>query len=101
MSPYSTRTRSGKLPEDRGYTDTGCNLYPHCLTCPFPDCLTHTPHGTLSFRHSLYVLAVQRLVRKGLSVPDISHQTGIAIRVVYRIKERLTRRGNIRRITPG
>ena len=31
------------LPEEFPYEDKGCELFPSCLNCPFPDCLKEEP----------------------------------------------------------
>lgn len=37
--------RNGALPEDTVYLDDGCDIHPHCLTCPLPVCRYDVPGG--------------------------------------------------------
>ena len=40
------------LPEEFPYEDKGCELFPSCLNCPFPDCLKEEPWGKERFLKS-------------------------------------------------
>ena len=37
------------LPEEFPYEDRGCELFPSCLNCPFPDCIREEPWGKEKF----------------------------------------------------
>lgn len=37
--------RNGTLPENTVYRDDGCDIHPHCLTCPLPVCRYDVPGG--------------------------------------------------------
>ncbi len=43
-----TRARSDALPEHAQYRDDGCDVHPHCLTCPLPRCRYDEPGGLRS-----------------------------------------------------
>jgi hypothetical protein len=78
-------SRNG-LPENTVYTDDGCDLHGHCLTCPLPACRYEIPPGEA--RRMLRMAELDRLVRTGLTVEQAALELGIPRRSAYRLRRR-------------
>ena len=63
------------------YKDTGCDLAPSCLNCPFKQCRFDMDSKTEQIVKRTVVIVEMREV--GLSVRAISAQIGISERMVY------------------
>ena len=80
-------SRRDALPEHTHYADTGCDLHPSCLTCPFERCRYDQPGG----RHrqtgdrDASILALQR---RGVPADAIARATGVSRRTVFRVLAR-------------
>lgn len=82
------------LEEDR-YFDTGCELAPSCLSCPFPVCKEDDPtipkrlkQATFDSRVYAAWVANEYLTRKADRVMATAQDAGVVIRTVYRVLER-------------
>jgi len=60
------------LPEEFPYEDKGCELFPSCLNCPFPDCLKEEPWGKARFLKRRRAERMRELKREGKSVKEIA-----------------------------
>lgn len=89
--PFRGRPKNYGLPEGTDYVDTGCDLHPQCLYCSEPACRYDTPLGPRGLRYLATRDHVFALLREKLSARDVSHQAGIGIRTVFRLKRLLTK----------
>ena len=79
-------TRSDSLPEYTVYSDTGCDLYPSCLTCPLPRCRYDDPGGAASMLRSGRDAAILRLAeRDGTTVDTLATMFGLSRRTIFRV----------------
>lgn len=78
----TTDTRIDALPEGTQYEDTGCDLAPHCLECPFPTCLRGLERAVESHRRRGMVLFLRHQL--GLNVEQIAAITKISSRQCHR-----------------
>ena len=72
------------LPEEFPYEDKGCELFPSCLNCPFPDCLKGEPWGKERFLKSRRAERMRELKREGKSVKEIARIFEVSPRTVQR-----------------
>ena len=72
------------LPEEFPYEDKGCELFPSCLNCPFPDCLKEEPWGKERFLKSRRAERMRELKREGKSVKEIARIFEVSPRTVQR-----------------
>jgi len=72
------------LPEEFPYEDKGCELFPSCLNCPFPDCLKEEPWGKERFLKSRRAERMMELKREGKSVKEIARIFEVSPRTVQR-----------------
>lgn len=73
-----------ELPEQVTYRDEGCELAPHCLSCPLPLCrydLAHKQAGAIIRANQLRPLLAQ-----GLTKLECAAALGVTPRTVARIK---------------
>lgn len=89
MSP-SRVTRSNAFPEGANWADTGCILYPTCLSCPMRQCVYEERGGIQALLNREKRNRIILLKQRGVSVRNISHDLAISIRSVYRALEQLT-----------
>ena len=72
--------------DDYYFTDNGCNLAPHCLSCPLPQCKYDTAPGDerpqTILRRALIESYGQRPTR------EIARALGLAWRTVHRYRSR-------------
>jgi hypothetical protein len=71
------------LPEDTHYRDTGCDLFPSCLRCPFPQCRYDRPSGNPA--RALRDRMILDDWNAGRPVPEIMARFGLSRRSIYRI----------------
>jgi transposase-like protein len=83
--------RCGAYPEETDYKDTGCDLHPACLTCPFEYCRydKHTTRpqniGLVAFeKYRVDNQQARQLRREGMTVQRISEHLNISKRTVLR-----------------
>ena len=72
------------LPEDFPYEDEGCELFPHCLTCPFPRCIKEEPWGKEKFLKTQRARRMMTLKREGKSNEEIARIFRVSVRTVQR-----------------
>lgn len=78
--------RVDSLPEHTTYSDTGCDLYPSCLTCPLPRCRYDDPGGAASMLRSGRDAAILRVAeRDGVSVDSLATMFGLSRRTIFRV----------------
>ncbi len=83
-----TRARSDALPEHAQYRDDGCDIYPHCLTCPLPRCRYDEPGGLRSILIAGRDEDVVKLRLQGESVDRLASRFHVSRRTVFRILAR-------------
>jgi hypothetical protein len=72
------------LPEEFHYEDGGCELFPDCLNCPFPDCLKGEPWGKERFLKLSRAERMAELKREGKSIQEIARIFEVSTRTVRR-----------------
>jgi transposase-like protein len=72
------------LPEEFPYEDRGCELFPSCLSCPFPYCLEEEPWGKERFLKLRRAQRMLELEREGKSVKEIARIFEVSPRTVQR-----------------
>jgi DNA-binding transcriptional ArsR family regulator len=72
------------LPEEFPYEDKGCELFPSCLNCPFPDCIKEEPWGKERFLKSRRAERMMELRREGRSIQEIARIFEVSPRTVQR-----------------
>ena len=72
------------LPEELPYEDKGCELFPSCLNCPFPDCLKEEPWGKERLLKRRRAERMLELKREGKSVREIACIFEVSPRTVQR-----------------
>ena len=72
--------------------DTGCDLSPSCLACPFPECRYDLPTGAQELRHDLRDAPLYQEYRDGALPELLADKYNIHVRTVYRRVERARRR---------
>ena len=72
------------LPEEFPYKDKGCELFPSCLECPFPNCFREEPWGKERFLKSRRARRMLELKQKGKSVREIARIFEVSPRTVQR-----------------
>ena len=72
------------LPEEFPYEDKGCELFPSCLSCPFPDCLKEEPWGKERFLKRRRAERMMELKREGKSIKEIARIFEVSPRTVQR-----------------
>ena len=76
-----------QLPENSNSlnTDTGCDLHPRCLTCPFIVCRYDMPGGKKALLNINRDQLVGSLRRSGKTVPAVAKLMGLSRRTVVRV----------------
>ncbi|MGH2586759.1 MAG: helix-turn-helix domain-containing protein [Dehalococcoidia bacterium] len=77
------RVRDG-LPENTPYRDDGCDIHPHCLTCPLPACRYEMPPGRA--RALAQAAALAQLLEIGRTMDEAAAELGVSRRTVYRLR---------------
>ena len=72
------------LPEDFPYEDNGCELYPSCLSCPFPHCIKEEPWGKERFLKTRRARRMTSLKKEGKSTEEIARIFQVSVRTVQR-----------------
>ena len=88
-------TRIDALPEYTSYNDTGCDLYPSCLSCPLPRCRYDDPGGAAAMLREGRDASIIRLHRKEhVAVEQLATMFGLSRRTIFRVlrAERTERR---------
>ena len=79
------RVRADALPEHTHYRDDGCDIHPHCLTCPLPRCRYDEPGGLRAMLNSYRDERIVALRRQGAAVDEIAERYALSRRTVFRI----------------
>ena len=79
------RVRPDALPEHTRYRDDGCDIHPHCLSCPLPRCRYDEPGGLRALLNEYRGQQMQALRRQGLSVDALALRFRLSRRTVFRI----------------
>ena len=79
------RVRGDSLPEVTRYRDDGCDIHPHCLTCPLPRCRYEEPGGLKGLLNSTRDSEIVAMRTKGAAVEDIADRFGVWRRTVFRV----------------
>ncbi len=82
------RARSDALPEHAHYRDDGCDIHPHCLSCPLPRCRYDEPGGLRSILIAGRDQDVVKLRLQGVSVDRLASRFCLSRRTVFRILAR-------------
>jgi len=72
------------LPEELPYQDDGCELWPHCLDCPFPTCIKEEPWGIERFTKLRRTERMLELKQGGKSTTEIARIFDCSPRTVQR-----------------
>ncbi len=79
------RARSDALPEHAQYRDDGCDIHPHCLSCPLPRCRYDEPGGLRRIVIAGRNQDVLKLRLQGESVDRLASRFHLSRRTVFRI----------------
>jgi hypothetical protein len=79
------RVRRDALPEEINYRDDGCDIHPHCLSCPLPRCRYDEPGGVRAMLNSFRDQQIVALKREGTPVDEIAERFRLSRRTVFRI----------------
>lgn len=74
--------RQDAYPEDYEYTDTGCDLAPSCLRCPFERCRFDTPPEVLT--REKRIQKERQMRAQGMSDREIAAVLGLSRRTIVR-----------------
>ena len=74
----------GLLPEEFPYEDNGCELWQHCLVCPFPTCIKEEPWGVEKFTKLQRARRMAELKQEGTGSEEIARIFGVSARTVQR-----------------
>jgi hypothetical protein len=78
--------RRDTLPEHADYTDTGCELAPSCLRCPFPRCQYDEPGGARRVAMTARDREIARLRRRyGAPIDPLAGTYRLSRRSIFRI----------------
>jgi helix-turn-helix resolvase-like protein len=79
------RVRGDSLPEMMRYRDDGCEINPHCLTCPLPRCRYEEPGGLKGLLNGMRDREIVALRERGMAIEDIADTFEVSKRTVFRI----------------
>ena len=65
-------------------TTDGCDVAPHCLSCPLPQCKYDDPAELRRMRRAERAAAIDARIASGMSAREIAADDGINVRTVYR-----------------
>lgn len=82
-----TRVRADALPEYTHYRDDGCEVHPHCLSCPLPRCRYEEPGGLRALLNERRDREMVELRLRGASVEELADRFGVSRRTVFRVLE--------------
>jgi len=72
------------LPEEFPYQDGGCELFPSCLSCPFPHCIREEPWGKEKFLKRRRAERMMELKKEGKSIKEIARIFELSPRTAQR-----------------
>jgi len=70
------------------WKDTGCDLYPSCLSCPLPHCIEEQPRGRQRQRMDERSAGMMALRDRGLVAREIAAVYQVSVRTVQRALSR-------------
>jgi hypothetical protein len=77
------------LPENIGYRDTGCEVFPSCLNCPLPQCKYDDPVWYQRYRrHGRDQLILAALSDDGATVTQVAEFFKLSPRTIQRALRR-------------
>ena len=79
------RVRADALPEHTRYRDDGCDIHPHCLTCPLPRCRYDEPGGLRAMLNAQRDREIVEMRLRGVPVDDLAGRFGVSRRTVFRV----------------
>lgn len=85
-TPLPLPSRIDALPEYTDYQDTGCDLYPSCLSCPLPKCRYEDPGGAAAMLRTGRDANIVRLSDEhGMTVDRLAEMFGLSRRTIFRV----------------
>jgi hypothetical protein len=84
------RTLWELLPDEYPYRDNGCELFPSCLDCPFPECIKEEPWGKERFLKRRRAERMVELKGEGKSLGEIARIFEVSTRTVQRALKAIT-----------
>ncbi len=82
------RVRQDALPEHTRYRDDGCDIHPHCLTCPLPRCRYDAPGGLRTLLNAYRDRRIIELRQGGIEVEELARRFSVSRRTVFRVLEK-------------
>jgi len=82
------KVRADALPEYTRYRDDGCDIHPHCLTCPLPRCRYDEPGGLRGLLNAYRDRQIVELRQRGIPVDELAQRFGLSRRSIFRVLER-------------
>ena len=82
--PLTYKVRSDALPENTTFLDDGCDVHPHCLSCPLFECRYVFPGGIRGMRNLLRDKQIRAMKDSGIPRAEIAFVLGISQRTVDR-----------------
>lgn len=79
------RVRADALPEYTRYRDDGCDIHPHCLSCPLPRCRYEEPGGLRALMNADRDAQIIQLRLEGMAVEDLADRFRVSRRTVFRV----------------
>lgn len=86
--PPVAKVRADALPEFTRYRDDGCDIHPHCLTCPLPRCRYDEPGGLRGLLNAYRDRQIVELRQRGVPVDELAQRFGLSRRTIFRVLER-------------
>lgn len=77
--------RPDALPENSHYHDDGCDVAPHCLSCPLPACRYDVVGGVRTMRNEVRDEAIIGMNGGGATIDAIPARYGVNRRTVFRV----------------
>ena len=77
--------RRDAFPEHTSYEDTGCDLAPSCLRCPFELCRYDMPGGVAMYWRAGRAQRARELRDGGFTVGEVAETLGVSKRTVHRL----------------
>ena len=77
--------RGDSLPEVTRYRDDGCDIHPHCLTCPLPKCRYEDPGGLKGMLNGMRDREIVRQKSRGVPIEVIADSSVSRGATVFRV----------------
>jgi transposase-like protein len=84
MIPPETIMKTDFSADDINWKDSGCELFPACLTCPLPYCIEDKPRGKQKLLMLTRAGQMAELKRGGKSTREIARRFKVSQRTVQR-----------------